>query len=197
MRGLVLAAVVGLIGFAAPKAQAQAEVPYIGQVVSFGFGYCPQGTVPADGRLFPTAWTELYSLYGNRFGGDRYSFAVPDLRGTRFIGQGEPPSIYAMPNPYLGQRMGSETTRLTLAQLTQHSHVFNGSSAAATNDAPAGGTFATFTGVNVYAEAGSNDVQMNALTVAPNGRGQPFDVRSPYLAVNYCIVTDGLYPDRL
>ena len=39
-----------------------------------------QGFVPCDGRSLPVGqYAALYSLIGNRFGGDSHTFRVPDI----------------------------------------------------------------------------------------------------------------------
>lgn len=34
------------------------------------------------------------------------------------------------------------------------------------------------------------------VTVASAGRAAPFDVRDPYLALLFCVVTEGMFPAR-
>ncbi|WP_249664239.1 phage tail protein, partial [Lysinibacillus sp. D4B1_S16] len=56
---------------------------FLGEVRLFSFDKIPQNWLPCDGRLLqirqPTA---LYSLIGNRYGGDgKTTFALPDLQG--------------------------------------------------------------------------------------------------------------------
>ena len=67
-----------------------------GEVVLFGGDRAPAGTLPARGQLLPLAQNFLlYSIYGNRFGGDdRTTFALPDLRGAEPKGQGGQPVGY-------------------------------------------------------------------------------------------------------
>jgi Phage Tail Collar Domain len=67
------------VSFVAPRpALAQVE-PFVGQVQTFAFNFCPVGWLPLDGRLIPiTQNTALFSLLGTSYGGDgRSNFALP------------------------------------------------------------------------------------------------------------------------
>jgi microcystin-dependent protein len=67
---------------AAPEAQALDQSDYTGRVGLVAGAYCPRGTVEADGRILQVRDNSaLYSLLGNKFGGDgTNTFALPDLR---------------------------------------------------------------------------------------------------------------------
>jgi microcystin-dependent protein len=66
----------------APRADA-GDSPYLGEIMFVGFDFCPNGTLPADGRALDIqANTALFSLLGTTYGGDgRTTFELPDLRG--------------------------------------------------------------------------------------------------------------------
>jgi Phage Tail Collar Domain len=78
---------------AGPAPPPPAPATYLGEVRAFGFNFCPQGWLPADGRNMPIAQNQaLFSLLGASFGGNGYtSFSLPDLRGRTPIGAG--PSV--------------------------------------------------------------------------------------------------------
>lgn len=60
----------------------QAQEQYLGTITYYSFAFCPEGMLPADGRLLPISEYEpLFALLGTVFGGDgRTTFALPDLR---------------------------------------------------------------------------------------------------------------------
>jgi microcystin-dependent protein len=65
---------------AAPRlAVAQATEPFIGQVMTVGFNFCPKGWAKMNGQLMPIAQNQaLFSLLGIAYGGDGQStFALP------------------------------------------------------------------------------------------------------------------------
>jgi microcystin-dependent protein len=59
------------------------DIPYLGEVNMFGFGFAPGGWASCDGRLLSIGeHLPLFDLFGTTFGGDgKNNFALPDLRG--------------------------------------------------------------------------------------------------------------------
>jgi microcystin-dependent protein len=71
--------------------RASYDDPYIGEVRAVGFDYNPKDWMECNGALIPISRnTALFSLLGNRYGGDaRQTFAVPDLRGRALVSSDE------------------------------------------------------------------------------------------------------------
>ena len=92
-----------------PVEAACAEQPFLGEICTFTFGFCPQGFLPANGQLLPINQNQaLFFLLGTSFGGDgQTTFAVPDLRGRTVLGTGQG---VGLPNIALGQTGGNATT---------------------------------------------------------------------------------------
>jgi microcystin-dependent protein len=65
----------------APAAHAGSN-PFVGEVETFGFNYCPTGWLPTNGAVLPIAtYTVLYEVLGTQYGGDGVTtFGVPDTR---------------------------------------------------------------------------------------------------------------------
>ncbi|QEC79662.1 phage tail protein [Mucilaginibacter ginsenosidivorax] len=174
--------------------------PYIGEIRMFAGNFAPQGWFFCDGSLLSISqYSAFFSLLGTTYGGDGMStFQIPDLRGRAPIhsgnGQGKNVSRYE-----LGQVGGNENITLIAPQMPAHSHVINCSSTAdlavpaagypAASSDPALGTI-----INSYAS--TTDSQMNPLAVAPAGGNQPVNVVTPYLAVNFIIAWQGIWPSR-
>ncbi|WP_315709645.1 phage tail protein [Brenneria uluponensis] len=111
------------IGITPAFASACGTEPFIGEVCTFAFNYCPDGYLPADGRqLLVNSYQALFSLFGYTYGGSGNNFALPDLRGRSAIGAGYPGSYGAQLNTEWGQRYGSSTTTLVANQLPGHTH---------------------------------------------------------------------------
>lgn len=55
---------------------------YIGQIINLSFPWAPQGTLACEGQTLDiNGHQALYSLIGNKFGGDyQKTFKLPDLR---------------------------------------------------------------------------------------------------------------------
>lgn len=94
-------------GFSATPAAARD--PFIGEVTTVGFNFCPRGWAKAEGQLLPIAQnTALFSLLGTLYGGDgRTTFGLPDLRGRTVVGMGSPGESTARVFP--GQVKRSQT----------------------------------------------------------------------------------------
>jgi microcystin-dependent protein len=78
MRKILMAAI-AILGMSA-SAQAGPE-PFIGEVEVLPYSFCPNGFLPADGRLLAITDNEaLYALYGIKYGGDGVNtFGIPYL----------------------------------------------------------------------------------------------------------------------
>lgn len=57
--------------------------PYIGLIKLFPYSFLPYGWLPCEGQILQVQlYTALFSLIGNKFGGNgSTTFALPDLRG--------------------------------------------------------------------------------------------------------------------
>lgn len=93
MRASVLTAAVALAGgiaaFSTPAAACGIE-PYIGEICTYAFDWCPQGYMAADGRTLQiNQYPALFALVGFQYGGDgKTAFGIPDLRGRVVVGTG-------------------------------------------------------------------------------------------------------------
>ncbi|MCA9167759.1 MAG: tail fiber protein [Planctomycetales bacterium] len=98
--------------------------PIIASVGMFAGNFAPRNWATADGRLLSVAQNDaLFSLIGTTFGGDgRSTFGLPDLRGRAPLGVGNGPGLS---NFNWGQRGGSGSHTLTIAEIPAHTHDFN------------------------------------------------------------------------
>ncbi len=89
MRTLFVAAAVLAIGMNTGSALAGAQ-PFIGEIETFAFNFCPTGWAPLNGQLLPISQnTALFSLVGTRYGGDgQTTFAVPLAKPVLTLAQG-------------------------------------------------------------------------------------------------------------
>ncbi|WP_199200423.1 phage tail protein [Alkalicaulis satelles] len=183
-----------MAGLASP-AHSQAD-PYLGQITSYAFDFCPQGWAPAAGQILSVSqYTALFSLYGATYGGDGVTtFALPNLSGRHAAGAGQGPGL----DPVMrGQSFGQTSVSLTIDQMPAHNHSFHASSQAPDSPDPEGGSYATYPPQSVaYAEAGLSDVALNPAVIPPAGTGAPIPLRQPYLAMSWCVAMQGLYPSR-
>ncbi|MCH9649022.1 MAG: tail fiber protein [Deltaproteobacteria bacterium] len=171
--------------------------PFLAEVRIVGFNFAPRGWAFCDGQILPINQNQsLYSLLGTTYGGDgRTSFGLPDMRGRSpmHVGRSNGGGDHRE-----GQKSGEETHTLSAAEMPQHDHVLRGSTDPATLDAPESGAVmanTSPTALQFYGQPGAL-VSMGTGTVANVGGGQAHDNMQPYIAVNFCIALQGLFPSR-
>ena len=160
--------------------------PYIGEIRIFAGNFAPVGWLLCQGQLLPISqYDTLFNLIGTTYGGDGQStFALPNLSSRLPVHQAS-----AFP---LGQTGGVEMVTLTAQQLPSHSHVPMGSSAAASSTTPANGTWAAWADKQYSTAAPA--VAMHGAALAAAGGSQPHENMPPFLALNFIIATEGIYP---
>lgn len=167
--------------------------PFLAEVRIVGFNFAPRGWAFCDGQILPINQNQsLYSLLGTTYGGDgRTSFALPDLRGRTPIHVGR---SNGGGHHTLGQKSGEETHTLAANEMPQHTHVAQASSADGTTPVPDGHVLAQ-TPSRIYNDP-TNLNELRSGTVTNVGGGQAHNNMQPYLAVNFCIALQGLFPSR-
>lgn len=201
----------------------------LGSMCVFAGNYAPRSYALANGQLMSIAQnTALFSIIGTTYGGDgRTTFGLPDARGRALIGAGQGPGLSDI---RLGQKAGSETATLSLANMPQHSHtastsvnLMNMDSSASTavlkalaatsnSNTPTGRVLGNSPGRDYIYSDGAPNVELNpdsielnvnldmtfsaTTTVGVSGGGQAFNIRDPYLGVNWIIALQGIYPSR-
>lgn len=178
---------------------------YIGTIQPFAFQWAPRGWMFCSGQILSIASnTALFSLLGTTYGGNgQNTFALPNLNGRTILGQGPSTTgtTYSM-----GEMAGVETTTLIQTQMPQHTHGLMGTTNAATTNEP--GSTVVLASANGSDPTSGDAVNVHvygpgpaSTTLAPNaigiaGGSQPFNIMQPFLVVNYCIATTGIFPSR-
>ncbi|WP_158996386.1 phage tail protein [Mucilaginibacter sp. L196] len=196
---------------------------YMGTIVAWAPNYAPQSWMYCQGQtLSISSNNALFAIIGTTYGGNgQTTFQLPNLAGRVPVGVGTGAglSTYA-----LGQVGGTEKVTLNISQLPSHTHAatvsgmvvnsitIQASSQDATDHAPSvtanslaapiylgdGTTVAGFnnsapdTALNVAASATISGTVTNALT----GGNLPVPIVQPYLALNYIICVQGIFPPR-
>lgn len=166
---------------------------FLGQIGVFGFNFAPRGWALCAGSILPIAQnTALFSLLGTTYGGNGTStFGLPDLRSRTPIDFG--------PQTSLGELAGVENVTLTSQGMPAHTHPMNVNNSLATEVDATGHVFAGSRGtsgaISGYAPSAPNTT-LNPATIGMNGGSQPHSNLQPYLTVNFCIATSGIYPSR-
>lgn len=175
--------------------------PVLGVVTMFASTFAPQGWALCHGQILPIAENAaLFSLLGTTYGGDgQTTFALPDFRGRMPVGMGQGPGLATVS---LGEAAGSTSHTLISTEMPSHNHtvtaagISTGSSSGSSSN-PTGNTFGAQNSAT-FAPASSADGTLGGTTatVSPVGGSQPFNKMMPYIAVNYIIAVEGIYPSR-
>ena len=168
--------------------------PFIAEIRIFAGNFAPRSWAFCDGQLLPVSQnTALFSLIGTTYGGDgRSTTALPDLQGRVAMHPGRGPGLTSR---RLGQRGGIETVTLSEAQMPNHNHSMLASGPSNTNTPGSTAAYATNPLVRQYSTA-SNLVALAPSALQNTGGSQSHNNLQPFIAMNFIIALQGLYPSR-
>ena len=184
------------------------STPYMGQIEAFPFNTVPKGWLPCSGQLLSIAQNSaLFSLLGTTYGGNGVqTFALPNLQGVVAMGQGNGAGLTPR---IIGERTGEQNHTILITETPTHNHQLMTAptgAAASNQDTPANnvvlGTATGFLGstptpVQPYAATPpAPSVTMAGAAIGLTSGNQPHSNMMPYLALQFCIATSGLYPSR-
>jgi len=197
-----------LASISLPVSASCGNQPFIGEICTFPYNFCPVGFAETSGQLMAIAGNEtLFQLIGTTYGGDGFStFAIPDLRGHNIIGVGLGTGLTPVA---LGEQGGNESVKLTAANLPTHTHnaittvasTLKGTNAEGSSPVPLANLLAKSGTVKTYGTGianvtlDSSSVLSKATTkIGLRGGSQPFGNRKPYLGMTTCIALFGIFP---
>jgi len=167
--------------------------PFVAEIRISPFNFAPRGWAFCDGQLLPLSQnTALFSLLGTTYGGNGLSnFALPNLQGRAALQPGQGPGLSLRD---LGETGGSPTVTLLESEMPLHNHNALGAGLSANQTSPVGNTWSgspqrTYKNVNP-------DAQMNPTALSLAGGSQPHNNWHPYLALNFIIALQGVFPPR-
>jgi microcystin-dependent protein len=198
---IFMAAILCMISGTAVK-DSQAQEPFIGEIRMVGFNFAPRGWAFCEGQILPISqYNALFALLGTTYGGDgRTTFALPDLRGRFPLHSGNGSTGSGLTSRQLGEKSGTETETLTIAQIPAHTHtaLVNGFSSEGDSTIPDNNTWAkSGRGDPDYYTGEDNTIMSeNAVQIGNAGGSQAHNNMPPFLGVNYIIALEGLFPSR-
>lgn len=154
-----------------------------GEIKLFAGPFEPPGWMFCDGReLEIDDYIGLFSVIGNRFGGDGIRrFRLPDLRGRVVMGAGAGPQLSPRA---LGQAPGAEAVRLDVAHLPPHRHPVRATTAITV---PQGGDRVALGGLG-------GAVTLSSAAATDAGGGAAHDNIQPSLVLHHLICVAGDLP---
>lgn len=171
------------------------DTPYIAAILLFAGNFAPRGWAFCEGQILSIAQnTALFSLLGTTYGGNgQTNFALPDLRGRVPIHQGTGPGL---PLYTLGELAGAANITLLTSNMPAHNHTLNAFSEAGDTSAPAGALLSNTGALDKEYRTAGTGVVMNSAAIGIAGGSQPVSIMQPYLALNYIIALQGIFPSR-
>ncbi len=166
--------------------------PFLGEISIVSFNFPPKGWAFCNGQFLPINQNQaLFALLGTMYGGNgQTTFALPDLRDRIPMHFGE--------GHNQGERAGEASHTLTLQEMPQHIHTYNGVSNAADQPTPVGNVLASTDPVafgSVYGPPQGLEA-MAAQMVSNAGGSQPHNNLQPVLTLNFVIALQGIFPSR-
>ncbi|AUM67691.1 phage tail protein [Pseudomonas fluorescens] len=191
---------------------------FMGTIQPFAFNFAPNGWALCNGQtLGISQYQALFSLLGTYYGGNgTTNFMLPNLQGRMLLGQG---SGLGLTQRVIGEVAGTENVTPTINNLPTHSHTMAGLTASTTlqlanpasnpvNTPTATNAFIGTSGTgpgaaNIYSDQlGASPVPVKGVsttidgTISPTGNGLPLPIMNPFLAINFSIALNGLFPSR-
>ncbi|HRC16319.1 MAG TPA: tail fiber protein [Chitinophagaceae bacterium] len=170
------------------------DQPFIGEIKLFGGNFEIVGHAFCRGQLLSIAQNSaLFALLGTIYGGDGQStFGLPDLRGRVPINQGVGPGLSQRT---IGEVSGVENVSLTTNQIPAHNHLLSAAGSTASSSDPTNNRWASQPSLGQY-ETVSSGSNLKSSALGITGGSQPHSNLQPYIAINYLIALEGIFPSR-
>lgn len=177
--------------------------PTLAEIRIFGGNFAPRSWALCQGQLLPINSNQaLFSILGTTYGGDgRTTFGLPDLRGRSAMHAGNGPGLS---DRRLGSKGGAENVTLNLTNLAAHNHhdTLRANISSSDSNLPSGrypGVISASDGTNAIPVTGystTGPITIPGGNTGNTGNGRDFDIRQPWLAINYIIALQGTFPSR-
>jgi microcystin-dependent protein len=168
---------------------------FLGEIRMFAGNFAPTGWAFCNGQILPISQnTALFSLLGTQYGGNGSSnFALPNLQGNFPLHAGQGPGL----TPYVvGEATGQAAVTLLGSQMPAHNHALLAAPSPTTGAAgPTVALAPSSNGAAIY-HAATHTQPLAPAALAASGGGQAHENRQAYLALNFIIALQGIFPSR-
>jgi microcystin-dependent protein len=171
---------------------------FVAEIRIFAGNFAPNGWALCNGQILSISQnTALFSLLGTTYGGNgTTTFALPNLQGQTPVQQGQGPGLS---DRVLGQVAGEPALTLLANQIPAHNHFFKAGSGGKSGDVKTAAGNALSSGAQTditYSTVPTPNIQMSPQALSLTGGGGPHNNMMPYLAVNFIIALQGIFPPR-
>src|SRR4051812_11925253 len=169
--------------------------PLLAEIKMFAGNFAPRGYAFCSGQIMSIQQNSaLFALLGTTYGGDGIqTFALPNLQGRMPMHWGNGPGLTPR---QLGESSGSENVGLLVPNLPQHSHAILTNNSGGASGSPQAGFLATSTARDRMYAAATDGTTLHPQAVGVTGNSVPHENMPPFLAVNFIIATQGIFPAR-
>jgi microcystin-dependent protein len=166
--------------------------PFLAELRIMSFNFAPRGWAMCNGQLLPINQNQaLFSLLGTTYGGNgQTTFGLPNMQ-TRV-------PIHTGNGFTQGQQGGENAHTLTIPEMPSHNHIDTVSAdAPANNVTSAPNNFlGTVKDASLLYSTNPANQAMNPAVITNTGGSQPHENRQPFLALNFCIALQGVFPSQ-
>lgn len=170
---------------------------FLGQIQPFGFDFAPVGWAFCDGQIIPINQNPaLFALIGTTYGGDgQTTMGLPGLQGRVPLHQGKGPGLSLR---VMGESGGQENVTLNSSQIPSHNHQVMANNSPGTSAFPSDNFLAADSSGSdrIYSSGNSSVTTMDPSMITSAGGSQSHNNMPPFLAINWCIAMQGIFPSQ-
>lgn len=174
---------------------------YTGEIKMFAGTELPYNWEWCDGKFLAVgAYGPLFSVIGNKFGGDgKQNFALPDLRTKVPMGMG---NKQGLTRRNIGDTSLVDNYTVTINSLPTHTHTLYGTANISAATSPENALHGSFpvsrTSKKQYSTSGAISAFLDESSISPAGATIPraVSVMQPYLAIGFAICITGEMPHK-
>jgi microcystin-dependent protein len=168
------------------------STPFMSEIRIMSFNFAPKGWAMCNGQLLSINQNQaLFSLLGTTYGGNgQTTFGLPNLQGRT--------AMHAGQGHTLGERGGEEAHTVIISEMPAHTHPAQADAVSgnATVANPLPNAPGNNSSIQFYSSGSNAMVAMSSKMVTNVGGSQPHENRQPFLALNFCIALQGIYPTQ-
>ncbi|MBA8879175.1 phage tail protein [Phyllobacterium myrsinacearum] len=171
--------------------------PFIGEIQLFGFNFAPRGWASCNGATLGIQQNSaLFALLGIQYGGNgTTTFQLPNFTNRAGCNQGQGAGLTPRT---IGETFGGNSVTLTQPEMPAHAHsltIYNQSEPGKRAPSPSSGNgLSVPNSSSPFLPNVQPNTQFGQNVIGVAGSSQPHENRQPYLAINFSIALNGIFP---